>query len=157
MASNYTKDMKKKIKAQNDEINYLKSKLYDLAKTNKYLEKELDCANRKIQNLESSNKNSRNSDEKHETKTYEKWHKVENKRSRKNQVNKSRNYKDNRVNKHRNHTSKPPNTPITDTHQRTNYHTKKNETNKNEKPHTTRQVHTQRNTYIESRRYTGKK
>ncbi len=153
MASKYTKAAYEKIKAQDEEINYLKSKLYELAKTNKHLEKELDYANRKIQNLESSSKNTRNNSEKHETKTYEKWHKVENKRSRKNQVKKSRNYKENWVSKHRNHTSNSPNTPTINTHQRTNYSTKKNETNKNEKPSPPRHAYTQRNAYGEPRKY----
>ncbi len=150
MANNYAKDMENKIKTQNDEINYLKSKLYELAKTNKYLEKELEGANRKIQNSES---NSKNINEKHDMNTYEKWHKVENKRSRKNQLNKSRNRRENWVSKHRNYTSKPPNTPTINMHQRTKYQAKENETNKNEKPYSTRHTYTLRNTYIESRRY----
>ena len=89
MANKHTKE--KRIRAQEEEINYLKSKLYQLAKTNKKLEKELERANHKIQSLKHSKKHSDNNDKKHETKTYEKWHKVENKRLRKNRVNESRN------------------------------------------------------------------
>ena len=157
MANNYTKVMENKIKTQSDEINYLKSKLYELAKTNKYLEKELEGANRKIQNNGTSNKNSKNN-EKHDVKAYDKWHKVENKRSRKNQLNKFRNRREKMVSKHRNYTSKPPNTRTINMHQRTNRHAEENKTNtnemnKNEKPYPTRQTYTQRNTYIESRRY----
>ncbi len=179
MATKCTKDMENKIKTHSEEINYLKSKLYELAKTNKYLENKLDRANQKIQNLEASQGNWVSKHRYHtwkpsntptinthqkidyhtkENETHEKWIRVENKRSRKNQVNKSRNCKVNRVRKHKNHTLKPPNTLMANTHQRTNYHarkkeTNKNETNKNKKPYSTRHTYTQRNTYNESRRY----
>ncbi len=104
MENKHNKVTQKKIIEQNEEINYLKSKLYELAKTNKNLEKELEYANRRIETLESNNKN-----RKHDQKTYEKWHKVENKRSRKNHGNTLRNkLKNNKLkNNERNWVSKP--------------------------------------------------
>ena len=124
MANKHTKE--KRIQAQEEEINYLKSKLYELAKTNKKLEKELERANHEIQSLKHKKKHFENNDKKHETTTYEKWHRVENKRRRKNRVNDPRQL----VSKPRGQTFKPANTP-----------TRK-----------TRPIYTQRNPNTESRR-----
>ncbi len=84
---NNTKATEERIRAQDEEINYLKSKLYELAKTNKKLEKELDYANHKIRSLESVKKHIKN------------------------------NYKENQVSKPRGQTSKPRNTPTRNTTQ----------------------------------------
>ncbi len=61
MATKHTREdeSEKRIKAQNDEISYLKMKIYELIATNKDLRNELHTANRKIKNLEYSHKNPR--------------------------------------------------------------------------------------------------
>ncbi len=86
MATRYTKqdDTEKRIKAQNEEISYLKMKIYKLIATNKNLREELNIANHKIKNLEysSSYKNPRNKQVESKKSENEKWQKVKSRRNR---------------------------------------------------------------------------
>ncbi len=178
MATEHTKqrESEKRIKAQEDEISYLKTKIYELIATNKDLRKELLTANCKIKNLQNSHKNPRNKQEEGKKYENETWQKMETRRDRRHKRNnihvrgthRDRAREDNgrhderihrpgenMLSKSRNHKSRPRQTPMISKPQRTSYHikknTNKNETNRIERSQTRRHKNAERDTIIRSR------